>query len=252
MSVTINGQLMLLMLLETLHENLDVEIIYENTDGFTVLISPEDKAKLEEYVTKWENTTKLTMEYQLFDSLFIRDVNNIIATSGEYVKLKGAYEVDKKIGDEPVLHKDTSMRAVRLAVKQYFVDGIPVEESLKANTNIYDFCLNKQAKKGWFFSMSHTLTTNDIKLKNIKTVRYYVSNQGSIIYKNHEDGRKHFLEAGLKGKENRGHYWKLRLFNKFKEKTMEEYNIDYSYYLRESQKLIDAIEKHTIQPEKES
>ena len=42
------------------------------------------------------------------------------------------------------------------------------------------------------------------------------------------------------------------MFNKFKDKTMKEYNIDYTFYLREAQKLIDAIEKHTLQPEKEA
>lgn len=241
MQVTINGQLMLLMLLEKLNENLDVEIIYENTDGFTLLISPEDREKLEQYVSKWESTTGLEMEYQVFDKLFIRDVNNIIAQSGDYIKLKGAYEIDKKIGSEPVLHKDNSMRVIRIAAKEYFINGVPIEETIINHKDIYDFCISKKANKGWYFSMSHTPLTNPIKLRNTKTLRYYVSTNGSIIYKNHIDGRKNFLEAYPKGKENKGKYWKLKLFNKYKD--LPKYNIDYSYYIREANKLINAIER---------
>ena len=241
MAVTINGQLSLLMLIEAIVTRLDVNIIQENTDGITFVVRKEDEKEFTLIIREWEKVTNLVMEYNYPVAIYQRDVNNYIWDFGTYTKAKGAYEVDKVVGSEPALHKDNSMKVVAHAVREYFTNDAPVEKTIQSHTNIYDFCITKRATKGWHFSMAHQPHTNPIKLRNIKTLRYYVSNSGSVVYKCHEDGRRNYLQAGLKGKDNKGHYWKLKLFNKFKEK--ENYNIDYSYYIREANKLINAIER---------
>ena len=78
--------------------------------------------------------TKLIMEKAYYNRMFIRDVNNYI---GEYVdnklKKKGIFDTSKEY------HKDNSFLAVPKALVDYFINGTPIETSLKANTNIYDF-----------------------------------------------------------------------------------------------------------------
>lgn len=150
------------------------------------------------------------------------------------------YEIDKKVGNEPALHKNNSMTVVAIAAKEYFLNDTPVEETIRNHKNIYDFCITKHMNKGWFLTYQATPDSQPFLLKNIKTLKYYVSNSGGTIYKNHIDGRiNYYLEAPLKGKGNKNHYWKLKMFNKFRHK--EDYEIDYSYYIREANKLINGI-----------
>jgi hypothetical protein len=74
MSVTINGELSTLMLIESLYSQLDLDIIQENTDGCTFFAKREDETKFREIVTEWELLTKLKMEYQIYDAMYLRDV----------------------------------------------------------------------------------------------------------------------------------------------------------------------------------
>ena len=248
LSVTVNNQLLLLMFIDKLRIETTAEVLVANTDGILFRYKKDEAASVAKVIKWWEDLSRITMEETKYDSVFQRDANNFIWKQGNKVKCKGAYEVDKLVGSTPALNKDNSKKVVALAVREYFINNTPIEQTITEHDNIYDFCIGKKANKGWWFSIKAFPDRKDLKIKNTKTLRYYVSNKGGLIYKNHEDSRKNFLEAGLKGKENKGHYWKLRMFNKFKDKTMKEYNIDYTFYLREAQKLIDAIEKHTIQP----
>jgi hypothetical protein len=252
LSVTVPCQLFLLMFIDKLRATTSAEVLTANTDGVLIKYKRSEEEAVRAVSTWWESTTNLVMEETQYQKIVQRDCNNLIWIDDKgKAKCKGAYEVDKMVGSSPALHKDNSQRIVALAVREYFISGTSINDTIINHDNIYDFCIGKKANKGWFFSAAHKPDSNDIKLRNIKTLRYYVSNAGSVLYKNHEDGRQAFLEAGLKNKEHKGHYWKLKMFNKFKQKTMKEYNIDYSYYEREAQKLIHAIEKH-ISPKEEA
>ena len=46
--------------------------------------------------------------------------DNYIWDFGDYQKLKGAYEIEKKVGNELILNKDSSKKIVAIAVKEYF------------------------------------------------------------------------------------------------------------------------------------
>ena len=76
-----------------------------------------------------------------YSKMVIRDVNNYISVyedsipSDEHLKLKGCFEIDKEF------YKDPSMKIVQIALKEYFVNNIPIKETILNHTNIYDFCL---------------------------------------------------------------------------------------------------------------
>jgi len=176
------------------------------------------------------------MEYQEYNQMFIRDVNNYLVDAASYTKEKGAYEVEKKVGSELALHKNNSMPIVQLAVREHLINNVDLEEFIRNHDNIYDFCIGKRARSGWYF------TYDDKKLKNTKTVRYYVTTDDKcgILKKCNEDGRELLCEAWPSNKvADRDKHWKIKLLNKYE--TLEDYQINYDYYLRECRKLVNDL-----------
>ena len=73
-NVCIAGQLMLTALVELLEPY--CKIIQSNTDG--IIIIPEDKDKVREVVSYWEQQSHMTMEIDIAHKLIQKDVNNYI------------------------------------------------------------------------------------------------------------------------------------------------------------------------------
>jgi len=237
---TIAGQLALIMLIETL-EVAGIEVMSANTDGIVCLVGNK-----EEYLRickEWEEKTNLVLEYTDYKLLAQTSVNDYMAvkTDGK-PKFKGDFEVDKDI------HKDHSMRIVRIALMRYFLLGIPVKMTVEShlgrqthyehnitNNGIYDFCLAKRALRGFKLETHEVAVINGQSTKKIvqqqKNTRYYISNKGKAFYK-----RK--VESGKLTRMNVG--YEVEVFNKYIEK--DQYNINYQFYIRECNKIIDQIE----------
>jgi len=132
MRITFNGQLLLAMLAEELADIEDSQVIMINTDGIEIKI-PRDKE--EEYYNickRWEEKTKLVLEYDDYQKMIIRDVNNYCAINiNGKKKYKGAFEIDKVVGSEPAYHKDNSFKIIPIALSEYFFNNIPIEQTIK-------------------------------------------------------------------------------------------------------------------------
>lgn len=225
MKTTINGQLMITMLCEELSlQNMDILMI--NTDGFETYV-PNDKIDLYyEICKKWENKTKLVLEYVNYNKIILRDINNYISISDKgKIKYKGAFEIDKDY------HKDNSFKIIPIALSEYFVKGIPVEETIKNHTNIYDFC-GRQKFKGGDYGTTSTIINNRIVVEQQqKNVRYYISNKGSSFVKNYQKGTTEVINKG----------YLVTIFNTYINKDINKYDINYSFYIKECYKEIDNI-----------
>ena len=228
---TINGQLMLTMLCEDLVENIeDLIMLQVNTDGLTVKIKKSDYNKYLELCKQWEIKTKLSLEYVEYSKMIIRDVNNYIAVSTKgKVKYKGTFELNKE------LHKDNSDKIVAMAISEYFINNIPVERTIKNHDNIYDFCA-RQKFIGDDYGVTTTVEYKDGEYRTItekqqKNVRYYISNKGSSFTKYYTDGSTEIIAGG----------YQVKVFNKYIEKDMKDYNINYQYYIQEANKIINTI-----------
>lgn len=79
MSITINGQLLLCMLMEKMIKEVGGKIIMCNTDGFEFIAPKAAQERVQELVADWEKLTGLTMEGELYSKMLIRDVNNYVA-----------------------------------------------------------------------------------------------------------------------------------------------------------------------------
>ena len=232
-TVTINGQLMLAMLVERL--SAISTIIQANTDGVTVKLH---RSAIDEYYKickEWESITKLELEYVEYKSFFIRDVNNYISvtTNNEY-KYKGTFEY-KNIP----LHKNSSQSIVPLAVSQYLLHGIPVEETITNHTDIHDFCIGVRAKSNSWYELKGVKSRYIHERKLSKTVRFFISTNGSVMMKHYSDGKVAHVNAPLRSG-NKFKYRLVTIFNHYYDS--DNYNIDYSYYIYEANKLINAVQ----------
>lgn len=106
--VCINGQLMLLMLLEMLEGT--CELIQSNTDGIIVDCTGRDQGKVEEICHQWEQITKMGLSFEQVDEIWQKDVNNYLIrfdngkeeAKGAYVKFNSELDNDLSIVNEAV------------------------------------------------------------------------------------------------------------------------------------------------------
>ena len=232
MATTVNGQLLLTMLSERLVDNIkNATVLQINTDGVTLKI-PRDQQEVYYNICKeWEKDTMLELEYVNYSKMIIRDVNNYIAVKEDgKCKYKGAFEIDKVVGAEPAYHKDNSFRIVPIAISNYFTKGISVEDTILNHKDIYDFCGRQKFGRDSYGEIVFIDGMVKIVQKQQHNVRYYISKSGKTFVKQYHKGSTEIINKGFQ----------VEIFNKFEEK--EDYNIDYSFYIKECNKIIDTIE----------
>lgn len=179
--ITVNGQLQLLQLAELITLVEGVELIQANTDGITARVERSAIPFFQLWCGEWEKMTGLVLEEVLYDTMWIRDVNNYIAKyqGKEKYKTKGAYWYPESIKDysEPVMswHKDFSnLASIKAAVKAMTLNW-PIEMAIRLMTDPFDFMIRERA-------------TGQTKIfigdrQQLKTVRYYVSVSGEKMTK---------------------------------------------------------------------
>lgn len=152
-----------------------------------------------------------------------------VKTDGK-VKYKGAFEITKEY------HKDPSFTIVAKALSEYFVNGIPIEDTIKNPRTIYDYCGRQKFKSDSYGETHSIIYKNGLPIVDVqkqqKNVRYYVSNKGSTFIKKYKSGDSEFINKGFV----------ITVFNKYEEKSFDEYDINYNFYIIEARKIINIIE----------
>lgn len=232
LKTTINGQLMLSMLAERLVLNIaDMTVLQINTDGITVRINRNDVQKYYDICKLWSHYTHLELEYVDYSKMIIRDVNNYIAVSTKgKIKYKGAFEINKD------LHKDNSFKIIPIAISEYFVNNIPIEDTIRNHKNIYDFCGRQKfdaKSRGQISYAKQDAVGNYIEIteNTNKNTRYYVSSKGSVFTKVYKSGEKEAINKG----------YLVTLFDNYVDKDWDSYDINYQFYIKEANKEIDSI-----------
>lgn len=176
MTITINGQLLLCMLGEWLMSVPELTMIQANTDGITFKAPKRCRDQIKSICQSWEQYTLLKLEFNYYSAMYIRDVNNYIATyshNGE-IKSKGAY-VHKKIP----WHKNHSAVIIARAAEEYLVNGVDVFATIMACKDPFDFMIKAKVPRGSELWLSHD--DNKTQLQN--TTRYYVACYGGKLDK---------------------------------------------------------------------
>ena len=175
--ITINGQLQLLQLVETLSLIPRLQIIQANTDGITAYV-PRDLEYLFNFWTKcWEQETRFELEYVEYSKMWIRDVNNYLAlTNKGKVKRKGAYWYPETDEDyDGVWNKDFSEMIVQKAIGKVLIDNMKPEDVVRVASNKFDFMKRYKTQGGAKVYIGEK--------EMLKTVRYYVSIAGQPMKK---------------------------------------------------------------------
>jgi hypothetical protein len=185
LTITINGQLSLAMLIERLATVPTLRLLSANTDGVTYFVHRDHEPQAAAYCAEWEKLTGLVLEAQDYSRMFIRDVNSYIAESLDgTLKIKGAYWTPDGLdwfgsiagAQPPAFHKDLSnLISVRAAVA-HMVYGVNIEHFIRMCTNPYDFMLGMKVRA------SDTLLW-DGKPQQKRGTRYYVTTDGKPMVK---------------------------------------------------------------------
>lgn len=130
-NVTVNGQLLLLDLIE--HLEPVCQLIQSNTDGLIIKADEADFDKIDDICFEWEERTGLKLDFEYYTEIWQKDVNNYIAKTeeGEYIR-RGASV--KETGET-----ENDLAIVNEAVFKYIAEDIRPEDTIKECTDFKAF-----------------------------------------------------------------------------------------------------------------
>lgn len=170
--VCINGQLLLVMLLERLEGH--CKLIQSNTDGLVVSYSGYDRETVIEICKAWEKETRMNLDYDEIDEIWQKDVNNYLArfSNGSY-EAKGGY-----IKFDTDLDKDLAI--IRKAVREGLIAG-----SEQAVTSAIEDCTDlSQFQKIFKLSSSYKYAyLGNQEIIGHKCFRLFAVTDGATLYK---------------------------------------------------------------------
>jgi len=177
MTITINGQLLILMLVDRIMMIPSIKLIQFNTDGVTVRCHIMDRKYLDEIVKWWQDYTKLQLEQVQYSQMHIRDVNNYLAeTTDGKVKRVGAYEYAPAEKRTPIgWHQDFSSLVVQKCAEAVLLRGADPVSFVHNHRDFLDFAKRARA------TGKSTLWLDDRPAQKI--TRYYVSIGGETLTK---------------------------------------------------------------------
>lgn len=236
MAITVNGQLLICMLAETLMQI--STLLQANTDGVTVKLLKGDISKVFTIIDWWQDLTGLKLEYVYYSKMIIKDVSNYMAISTEgKVKRKGAaFKTHKELE----LHENHSALIINEAISAYFISNVSPEQYLLQDieqNGLQNFFMRAKVQK------DHKLVARDEEDVTLqKLVRYVVTNDGVSLIKimpplpkNPDKWRETEIEAG----------WKTTVCNNLAAIDQNQIieNLNLEYYLQAIKKIINGIEK---------
>lgn len=172
--VCINGQLMILQLIEDVCETCKgTLVVNSNTDGVVFKVKNEDWPTFDKIVKAWEQRTRMTMEYDYTTALYQRDVNNYIAIfdNGKIERKGGAVKEATVI--------DNDLPVVADAVVEYFVNGVDPTEYISKESDMMRFMKTYKLSGKY----SHALYKDEILTDKVYRVFASRSRLDDILYK---------------------------------------------------------------------
>lgn len=241
--IRINGQLILLMLIERLLE-LGCRIIQANTDGVMYIAKEENRNRIQEAIHEVEAITQLVFEsndYEAFYQYAINDYFGIIkgyseSKNPELIERKGMFITETKLG------KGLAPVVIPKAVINYFLTNQPVKEFIKSDKDIKDFVIGQRVAKK--FEVYH----GSEKVQRIN--RFYASTNDYYLFKrkyNEKYGDFEFSYQGYKYAVKKYTDTNLlaesgvTILNTYDEKPIEHRHINYQYYISKASKIINEL-----------
>lgn len=207
-AICVGGQLLLTDLIDKLEHVPEFKLIQSNTDGIIIKYPRKHEDEVFKIVGEWETRTRLKMEYTDIHTIAQKDVNNYVMKSGEvylvengvkniqkedkgYIHTKGGYVSLHRGGD----FKNKNLVVLHEALVQYFMNGVPVEETINNETDISKFQII--AKTGSTYSGTyHEVNGRQVDVQNVNRVYATTNKSYGTIKKMKTNGRADKI-AGL-------------------------------------------------------
>lgn len=241
MQVRINGQLLLLMLCERLL-SLGATIHQVNTDGVLYSLKKDKLEELNTTIKEFEILTKLTFETEQYKSFYQLAVNDYFCVNmNDNIKEKGLFVTKVELG------KGLTPKIIPKAVINFFINGTPIEETIKSCVDIRDFLMSEKTGKQW--------NVEYMNMPQQRINRFYASTNGGYLWKWKLTGYKEgevieirdsyglneVFIAKAKQYQNMLAASGVTLLNKLDNLSTENRNINYRYYIYEAYKLLRAL-----------
>ena len=215
--IRINGQLILLMLVDRLLD-LGCEIIQVNTDGVVYRAKNNLRDNIQKAISEVEQITRLEFESNEYEAFYQYAINDYFGVlKGGEIEEKGMF-ITKQ--DNTRLGKGLAPVVIPKAIIAYFTQHIPVEEFIRNDKDIKDFLMSQAVDKK--FKVIHG--TKPVQRIN----RFYASTNGAYLFKQKpgENPENMLTKSGV------------TILNKFDNLTIEERKVNYRYYISEAMKIV--------------
>lgn len=162
--VTINGQLLLLDLLEKLETIPEFELLNSNTDGLIVQIPESEFTHLKAICGEWEQRTRMGLGFDIIDEIWQKDVNNyIFRFANGKLERKGIYvkELSALDNDLPIINK---------ALVDYMTKNVPIAETINNCDELIMFQKIVKISGKYLYGLHNNKKLTD------KTFRVFASN----------------------------------------------------------------------------
>lgn len=230
-TLRLNCQLMLLMLTERLLK-CGCKIGQLNTDGILYLADAQRVNEVMEVCKEWEKITQFELEHEYFEAFYQYAVNDYIGVYKGYSETKDPKLIKTKglFIQKPILGKGLAPQIIAESLVQYFVNNIPVNETLMGCEDIKKFLTFQKVKREFSVEYAGKI------VRHIN--RYYMSTNGYKIRKCKIDDRtqKRFDYKDICATSG------VTLFNKLENIAPKDAHINYNWYRSEIYKIIYAIE----------
>ena len=215
LALRVTGQLYISRLIEECILN-NIKVLSVNTDGVTLEV--ENESLLKQIISNLEQEINLIFEYTYYNFINYKSVNDYIAlTDTNKIKVKGEYIYEKQ------LEGSNEFLIVPIAIKEFYVNNVPIEKTIKNHNNIFDFCMGKKISK------DYEVYYQGNKVQQLN--RIFVSKKGAYLYKQKKG--KTTMENVLKDTP-------VCIYNTPDNKTPQELNVDFDWYIKKTkEKLLD-------------
>ena len=225
--VRINGQLILLMLVDKLLE-LNCKIVQVNTDGVVYIANKSDRELVSNAVKDIEQLTQLTFDSDAYESFYQYDVNNYFGVHIGYSQSRDPSLIEKKGRFITDISLNNSMTPVVIArsVINYFLTKEPIDKFVKEDRDIRDFLMSQSVNRE--FKVEY----GDKPVQRIN--RYYASNSGYYLVRIKDKMYETKKETTLS---DTG----VIILNRIDDIPIEKRKINYQYYIGKAKTIVSEF-----------
>ncbi len=184
LKTTINGMLSISMIADKIYDIPNAKILMKNTDGLEIYHLRKNKNLIEEILNSISTLINIPIEIGYYKKMIIRDVNNYTSIDiNNNVKTKGIFEDYNDIIKQGAYHKDTSAMIIPKALKAYYINNIPVEDTINNENSIYEFCYGNKGSSSYKWMLTKYNPDNGIsksELFDSRFVRYFAGGTDTL------------------------------------------------------------------------